>query len=51
VAVHYGFAPKRYKVRRPENKGKVERTIGYLDGNFWPRWMLRCSQWLSSTAK
>jgi transposase len=37
LAVHYGFAPKRCRVRRPETKGKVERTIGYLDDNFWPR--------------
>lgn len=37
VAAHYGFTPKRCQVRRPETKGKVERTIGYLGGNFWPR--------------
>jgi transposase len=37
VAAHYGFTPRRCQVRRPETKGKVERTIGYLDGNFWPR--------------
>ncbi|MBP7096739.1 MAG: IS21 family transposase [Spirochaetia bacterium] len=37
LAVHYGFVPKRCRVRRPETKGKVERAIGYLDGNFWPR--------------
>jgi len=37
LAVHYGFVPKRCRVRRPETKGKVERTIGYLDNNFWPR--------------
>jgi transposase len=37
VAAHYGFTPKRCQVRRPETKGKVERAIGYLDGNFWPR--------------
>jgi transposase len=37
VAAHYGFTPRRRQVRRPETKGKVERTIGYLDGNFWPR--------------
>ena len=36
LAVHYGFTPKRCRVRRPETKGKVERTIGYLDSNFWP---------------
>ncbi|MBN1241863.1 MAG: IS21 family transposase [Spirochaetales bacterium] len=37
LAAHYGFAPRRCRVRRPETKGKVERTIGYLDNNFWPR--------------
>ncbi len=37
LAVHYGFVPKRCRVRRPETKGKVERAIGYLDNNFWPR--------------
>lgn len=37
LAAHYGFTPKRCQVRRPETKGKVERTIGYLGGNFWPR--------------
>ena len=37
LGAHYGFAPLRCRVRRPETKGKVERTIGYLDNNFWPR--------------
>ena len=37
LAIHYGFSPKRCCVRRPETKGKVERTIGYLGNNFWPR--------------
>jgi transposase len=37
LGAHYGFAPRRCRVRRPETKGKVERTIGYLDNNFWPR--------------
>jgi len=37
LAVHYGFTPKRCRVRRPETKGKVERTVGYLGNNFWPR--------------
>ncbi len=36
-ASHYGFTPLRCRVRRPETKGKVERTVGYLDNNFWPR--------------
>lgn len=37
LAVHYGFSPKRCRVRRPQTKGKVERTIGYFLSNFWPR--------------
>lgn len=36
-ANHYGFIPKRCQVRRPQTKGKVERAIGYLNTNFWPR--------------
>ena len=35
-ANHYGFAPKRCRVRRPQTKGKVERSIGFLNTNFWP---------------
>lgn len=35
LACHYGFTPKRCKVRRPQTKGKVERGIGYLSGNFF----------------
>ncbi len=34
-AVHYGFTPKRCRVRRPETKGKVERFNQYLEGNFF----------------
>ncbi len=30
----YGFTPRRCRVRRPQTKGKVERLIGYLSGNF-----------------
>jgi transposase len=37
LAAHYGFTPHRCRVRRPETKGKVERTVGYLGNNFWPR--------------
>jgi len=33
-AHHYGFTPKRCRVRRPQTKGKVERAIEYLSGNF-----------------
>lgn len=34
-AVHYGFVPKRCRVRRPETKGKVEREIRYLRSSFF----------------
>jgi transposase len=33
-AQHYGFTPRTCRVRRPRTKGKVERTIGYLQENF-----------------
>jgi transposase len=36
-ATHYGFVPRRCQIRRPQTKGKVERAIGYLNTNFWPR--------------
>ena len=36
LAHHYGFVPRRCRVRRPQTKGKVERAIGYLNTNFWP---------------
>jgi transposase len=42
LALHYGFSPKRCRVRRPETKGKVERTISYLGHNFWPRMDSSC---------
>ncbi len=35
-AGHYGFIPKRCKVRRPQTKGKVEREIRYLKHSFYP---------------
>ena len=37
LAVHHGFIPRRCRIRRPQTKGKVERAIGYLTSNFWPR--------------
>jgi transposase len=33
-AQHYGYVPRRCRVRRPQTKGKVERSIGYLGHNF-----------------
>lgn len=37
LAVHYGFTPKRCRVRRPQTKGKVERFIRYIRSSFIPR--------------
>jgi transposase len=34
-AGHYGCIPRRCRIRRPQTKGKVERSIGYLGNNFW----------------
>lgn len=36
-AAHYGFSPERCRVKRPQTKGKVERTIGYILTSLWPR--------------
>lgn len=36
-ASHYGFSAERCRVRRPQTKGKVERSIGYSTTNLWPR--------------
>lgn len=33
---HYGFSAERCRIRRPQTKGKVERTIGFIMTNFWP---------------
>jgi transposase len=35
-ASYYGFLPRVCHPYRPETKGKVERTIGFVRGNFWP---------------
>ena len=35
LASHYGFTPRRCRVRRPETKGKVERFIHFYENNFW----------------
>ena len=35
LAQHYGFTPRRCRVRRPETKGKVERFIHFYKNNFW----------------
>ncbi len=33
---HYGFSPERCRIRRPQTKGKVERSIGFIMTSFWP---------------
>lgn len=33
-ASHHGFAPKRCRAYRPRTKGKVERSIGYVEESF-----------------
>jgi len=33
-ALHHGFMPKTHRVRRPRTKGKVERMVEYVRGNF-----------------
>lgn len=38
LAGHYGFTPKACRVRRAQTKGKVERTVGYVKGNFFVRY-------------
>lgn len=35
LASHYGFTPRRCRVKRPQTKGKVERFIHYYENNFW----------------
>jgi len=35
-AHYYGFAPHACRPYRAQTKGKVERSIGYVRGNFWP---------------
>ncbi len=37
LASHYGFMPRRCRVRRPQTKGKVERFIRYIRSSFLPR--------------
>jgi transposase len=35
-ASYYGFVPRVCRPYRPETKGKIESTIRFLKGNFWP---------------
>jgi transposase len=35
-ADHYGFRPHACTPGQPHEKGVVERSVGYIKGNFWP---------------
>lgn len=35
-ALEAGFTPKACRPYRPQTKGRVERSVGYLRQNFWP---------------
>lgn len=34
---HHNFVPIRHRPYKPRSKGKVERGVKYVRGNFWPR--------------
>jgi transposase len=36
-SLYYGFSPKFCRPARPQTKGKVERSVGYVRQNFWVR--------------
>lgn len=36
-AEHHDFTPVRHRPYMPRSKGKVERGVKYVRGNFWPR--------------
>jgi transposase len=38
LASHYGFVPRACKPHRPRTKGKDERMVGYIKGNFFIRY-------------
>jgi transposase len=38
LAGHYGFTPRACKPRRAQTKGKDERMVGYVKGNFFVRY-------------
>lgn len=35
-ASYYGFVPRACHPYRPQTKGKIERTVEFVRGNFWP---------------
>jgi len=57
-ANHYGFIPKTHQPYRPRTKGKVERSVEYVKGNFMTGRKFegldnlnsRVSHWLEGTA-
>jgi hypothetical protein len=57
-ARHHGFRPVACQVRRPQTKGKVERTIGYMHHSFFYARSFhdlddlngQCREWLQSVA-
>jgi transposase len=38
LAGHYGFTPRACKPQRAQTKGKDERMVGYIKGNFFKRY-------------
>lgn len=38
LAGHYGFVPKACRPYRARTKGKIERVVGYVKGNFFVRY-------------
>ncbi|MFY9367092.1 MAG: IS21 family transposase [Desulfomonilia bacterium] len=38
LAGHYGFTPRACRPYRPQTKGKDERMVGYIKGNFFVRY-------------
>jgi len=38
LAGHYGFVPRACRPRRARTKGKTERMVGYVKGNFFIRY-------------
>jgi transposase len=57
-AQHRGFATDTARVRRPQDKPRVERALQYLQGNFWPGEsfvdlddaQIRVQRWCAATA-
>jgi len=50
-AQHYGFQPRVHQPRRPQTKGKVERPMGYIKGNFFQGLSFHSLQDLNAQAK